>query len=451
MTNPTKEDIALLRDSGVFDAEWYRSAYSDVGALRMDPAEHYLKYGLPLGRMAADGARVDISVVKKVQSLAAPAKGCALLEANEICRSGDDTLGLAYARKYLPQELAHTIETLRANAALRRKDEAGWLRHINAYLDHFGAPPILLERGGIGAGTIFDRLACAPLPLVTGGPLVSVIMPAWNAEKTVRKAAQSILDQTWRNLELLIVDDASTDSTWLVLQQLAATDARVKISRNKVNVGPYVSKNIALPQAKGAWITGHDADDWAHPQRLEQHIAGALARNLSASLTFMLRITEQGRMEHFSRVNAFSLDGAARVCSIATLFEVDLLRRKLGFWDSVRYGADSEMIGRSRRILGDDFAHLPLISMFCLDLPGSLTNDPIDGIRTSSGLSHSRRAYRDASLAWLADTSPEKLYMEFPQETRPFPADNKIIVETHIVKKNLHMVRFGTHTLGAEY
>ena len=420
MTSPTKEDITLLRDSGVFDAEWYRSAYSDVSALRMDPAEHYLKYGLALGRMSADGARVDISVVKKVESLAVPAKGRALLEANEICRSGDDTLGLAYARKYLPQELAYTVETLRANAALRRKDEAGWLRHLNAYLDHFGVPPILLERAGIGAGTIFDRLACAPLPPVTGGPLVSVIMPAWNAEKTVRKAAQSILDQTWRNLELLIVDDASTDGTWAVLQQLAAGDARVKILRNTINVGPYVSKNIALTRAKGAWITGHDADDWAHPQRLSRHLREAQARNLSASLTFMLRITEQGMMEHFSHVKMFSLDGAARVCSISALFEAEFLRSKLGFWDSVRFGADSEMIGRTRRILGDEFAELPLISMLCLELPESLTNDPFTGIRTSTGLSSTRRAYREAAKEWHTSATVDQLRINFRNEPRPF-------------------------------
>ena len=84
-----------------------------------------------------------------------------------------------------------------------------------------------------------------------------VMMPAWNSEDTLEAAAMSILDQTWQNLELLIVDDASHDDTWAVMEILARRDERVRITRNKVNVGPYVSKNVALGHARGDWITGH--------------------------------------------------------------------------------------------------------------------------------------------------------------------------------------------------
>lgn len=442
MTSPTKEDIALLRDSGVFDAEWYRSTYSDVGALRMDPAEHYLRYGRPMGRMSADGEQIDISIVKKVQSLAAPAKGRALLEADEICRSGEDTLGLAYARKYLPQELAYTIETLRANAALRRNDEAGWLRHLNAYLDHFGAAPIRLERGNTGPETIFDRLACAPLQPVTGGPLVSVIMPAWNAEKTVRKAAQSILDQTWRNLELLIVDDASSDGTWAVLKQLAAGDARVKILRNTVNVGPYVSKNIALTRATGAWITGHDADDWAHQQRLERHMAAVIKdTGVKVSLTYMIRIKPDGMIDSIGRVTEFSPDGVTRVSSISALFERAFMRDHLGYWDSVRFAADSEMISRARTILGAGFNHFWQIGMICQSLPSGLTNHPEMGVTSGANgrLSSVRQTYKAAWTSWHASLAGQTTgMMDFPSlAERPYPAPNEVLVPVQDIKKNM--------------
>lgn len=363
-----------------------------------------------------------------------------LMAANKVAMSGDHTRAIALAEEHLPADLAYTAEILRANAALAHADEAGWQQHLNTYLAHFGVAPIRLEAG---PGKVFDRLECAPLPPVTGGPLVSVIMPAWNAEKTVEKAARSILNQTWRNLELLIVDDASTDGTWAVLQRLAASDSRVKIARNKVNVGPYVSKNIAVMQANGAWITGHDADDWAHPQRLEQHLAAAQARNLSASLTFMLRITEQGMMEHFSTAGSFSLDAAARVCSVSALFEAGFLRSKLGFWDSVRYGADSEMIARARLTLGDGLAELPLISMFCLELPGSLTNDSVTGIRTSTGLSPMRRAFRDAGrafhAAWEPETNAAGLRLPFPHHPRCFEAPEEIVVPLADILTNLNV------------
>lgn len=414
MTSPTKEDIALLRDSGVFDAEWYRSTYTDVGALRMDPAEHYLRYGQPMGRMSADSERVDISVVKKVQSLAAPAKGRALLEANEISQSGGDTLGLAYAKKYLPQEFAYTIETLRANAALRRKDEAGWLSHLNAYLGHYGMEPLCLT----GAGALFYRLSARPLPPVTGGPLISVLMPAYNAERTVRIAAQSILNQTWRNIELLIVDDCSTDGTWAALQQIAATDDRVRILRNKVNVGPYVSKNIALMQSRGEWITGHDADDWAHPQRLDSHYArGADHR---ASLTYMLRMKLDGQFEKFTKIGDFSNDGVARIASISCLFERDFLTHTLGYWDTVRFGADSEMIARAKIALNSNLPKLETIGMVCLDLPNSLTNDRENGTWTAQGLSPIRKSYKDAWLAVHETLESTNCYLEFPQRYRRY-------------------------------
>ncbi|MDM7256115.1 MAG: glycosyltransferase family 2 protein [Paracoccus sp. (in: a-proteobacteria)] len=209
-----------------------------------------------------------------------------LRAASLVAKAGEHDRAIALAESHLPAELAYTANILRANAAIARSDEVTWLKFVNAYLSQFDLAPIRLQ----GSGTLFERLTTGALPPVTGGPLVSVIMPAWNAENTVGQAARSILNQSWRNLELLIVDDCSTDGTWPVLQQIAAKDDRVKIRRNKVNVGPYVSKNIALTEAKGDYVTGHDADDWAHPQRIEKHLAASSERNIDASLTYMIRM-----------------------------------------------------------------------------------------------------------------------------------------------------------------
>jgi hypothetical protein len=155
-----------------------------------------------------------------VRELAPPKPGRVLLEAHEIARTSRDALAVRYAGLHVPSELAYAIEALRANAALRREDQAGWLAHLKAYLDQLGAAPVHL-----GAGeTLSDRFRCAALPAVTGGPLVTVIMPAWNAEKTVGAATNSIPDQSWRNLEFLIVDASSTDGTWGELQRLAAEE-----------------------------------------------------------------------------------------------------------------------------------------------------------------------------------------------------------------------------------
>lgn len=446
--------VDLIRASRLFDAEWYAAQYLDVGILGMEAARHYQLYGSALGRdpgpelstvftRIAYGMKPDQEPITSLARME-QAKGEAplpnpkriLLAAHEVARRGDPARGIALAERHLPSELRYTASILRANAAIGRRDEAGWQRHLNAYLDHFGTAPIRLQ----GSGTVFDRLATDPLPAVTGGPLVSVIMPAWNAEATVAKAAQSILDQTWRNLELLIVDDASTDGTWPVLQRLAATDDRVKIARNKVNVGPYVSKNIALSQARGEWITGHDADDWAHPQRLESHVTEVLSRPtpLRASHTYMARFTPDGAFNTFSGIGGFSPDGVTRVSSISTLFRAEFLKQQLGFWDSVRFGGDSEMISRARLLLGDEFSGLLQLGMLCLSSETSLTNHPEFGIALAgNGLSRTRADYKAAWTAAHSQLTREDLYMPFPITRSPYAIHESHAVPMSAVNANL--------------
>lgn len=333
-----------------------------------------------------------------------------------------------YAESHLSDKLKYTVHALRANASLRTGDESSWLFHVNRYLEKFRLPPLRLKEGS----SLLSRFSTAQLPSVVHGPLVTVIMPAWNAQYTVGAAAHSILNQTWRNLELIIVDDASTDQTWQILQQLAKADARVKILRNRVNVGPYVSKNIALTLAKGDYVTGHDADDWAHPLRIEQQMEAFLSSNgsLKASLIYMVRMNPKGEFS-FKVIGRFSIDGVAHKASISCMFEKKTLLERLGFWDAVRFGADSEMISRAENCLGNSFRVLPQVGMICLDLENSLTNHPLHGVRTvnGGGMSESRLAYRDAwgNLHKKKDPS-SSWYLPFPQKERHFEAPSIMVV-----------------------
>lgn len=445
----TQSAIRELEASGQFDAAWYAARYPDVTALGMDPAEHYLAYGHLMNRDPGPAfstvfARLAYSVkagqepVTRLAALnsrnggVAPDRKRVLMAANAVARQGEHRRAIALAEAHLPPELAHTTNILRANAALARGDEAGWLGHVNAYLAHFGTAPIRLA----GEGSIFDRLSCAPLPPVTGGPLISVIMPAWNAEKTVRKAAQSILDQTWRNLELLIVDDASEDRTWSILQQIAASDSRVRILRNRVNVGPYVSKNFALKQAAGEWITGHDADDWAMPKRLEDQFRITAAENAAISLSYMIRLRGEGTFAHIGTIGSFCLDGVVRKASISCLFAAPILRERLGFWDCVRFGADSEMIARAKESVGSGFLELAFPGMVCLDLETSLTNHAEFGVSKATGISDIRRQYRDSFRKWHQRRGQDTSFL-LPEihVPRAFHAPDAMIVDAVAIAK----------------
>ena len=444
-----------LRQTAIFDGGWYSSTYRDVVLLGMDPAEHFLAYGLPLRRDPGPDFSTSFyldthkgtarnrpdqirRLLEELGTGAAlkPVPSLVLWAAARVAERGDDTLAVQLAERHVPAEIAYSVAVSRANAARRRRGEAGWLVHVNGYLAHFGNAALRLH----GEGTIFSRLSTDPLPTMTGGPLVSILMPAWNATATVRVAAQSILNQTWRNLELIIVDDSSVDGTWAVLEEIAAADKRVKIFRNKVNVGPYVSKNIALNQAKGEWITGHDADDWAHPQRIEHHLREVLASSgaIPASLTYMVRMHTDGTFSRIGKIGSFCFDGVARVASISCLFEANVLRERLGYWDSVRFGADSEMIARAQTVLGDGFRELRQVGMICLDLEMSLTNHAEHGVDRTKGISPVRVAYRGSWREWHATNLPGSLaYLGFPQTERRYDAADSMIVDLEAVRSNL--------------
>jgi glycosyltransferase involved in cell wall biosynthesis len=105
------------------------------------------------------------------------------------------------------------------------------------------------------------------------GKMVSVIMPAYNAEKYISQAVQSILDQTYQNLELLICDDASHDGTARIINEFADEDSRIRFFSNKTNLKLLKTRNRLLEYANGDLITFQDADDFSSPNRLEYSIA----------------------------------------------------------------------------------------------------------------------------------------------------------------------------------
>lgn len=435
MKKPDAKQIQQLLKSEQFDAEWYLRSYPDVVALGMDPAEHYLTYGYVMKRAtSAKGAHAPVPIAARA-AVQLPTPDMLnhkriLMNANEVAKSGDHASAIALAEKHLPSDLAYTANILRANAAVAQGDEKAWQTHLNNYLSHFNVAPIRLQ----GAGTVFDRLACDPQPKVTGGPLISVIMPAWNAEKTVRKAALSILNQTWGNLELLIVDDCSTDGTWAVLQQIAASDSRVKIMRNKVNVGPYVSKNIALMQAKGEWITGHDADDWAHPQRLARQFNFCSENQLTASMSGMLRVASSGQFVRLNPIRGFVYDGACRSGFISLMIRTQYFRDILGGWDSVRTSGDSELLQRIEAIEKKNVRQLQSVTMFCLDNPDGLTNHPTLGYNENQPVSPVRLQYKAAFTTWHAGITKSNARMDARSPRRLFEAPTAICANEADVK-----------------
>jgi glycosyltransferase involved in cell wall biosynthesis len=106
--------------------------------------------------------------------------------------------------------------------------------------------------------------------VAAASPLVSVIMPAHNAAAFIGEAIASVLAQTFRDLELIVVDDASTDDTTRVVEEVA--DPRVRLLRLLRNAGPVGARNAGLDVAHGRYVALLDADDVAHPERIAHQI-----------------------------------------------------------------------------------------------------------------------------------------------------------------------------------
>ena len=114
--------------------------------------------------------------------------------------------------------------------------------------------------------------------------LISIIMAAYNAEKTIGFAIDSVLKQTYEVFELLVINDCSTDGTETIVKEYTEKDCRIKLINNSRNLGVSLTRLEGLKQAKGDWIAILDSDDAWMPEKLEKQIA--LQKRLNAELVF---------------------------------------------------------------------------------------------------------------------------------------------------------------------
>lgn len=103
-------------------------------------------------------------------------------------------------------------------------------------------------------------------------PQISIIMPCYNAESYVSEAIASIQSQTFQEWELLVIDDASTDNSQSVVENLVVNDSRIQLFKNEKNLGAGLSRNVGLDHARGRYLVFFDADDICYPTKLEKQI-----------------------------------------------------------------------------------------------------------------------------------------------------------------------------------
>ena len=259
------------------------------------------------------------------------------------------------------------------------------------------------------------------------GPKVSVLMPAYNSAATIEKAIRGLLAQSWRNIEIIPVDDCSPDATWSVLQAYAEQDPRIVPIRHEVNTGAYGARLTALEKATGEFITVHDADDWSHPQKIEVQVKALLAdESLVACMSSWCRAS---RDLYINRVGVIPGPNLQRQNESSLMFRRSLVDT-LGAWDRVRAAADTEYIWRIQAVHGKraiKVVHEEVPLSFSLSQEDSLTQTGPTHVKTI--FYGTRRVYREAQKWWHQHAADGELKILPADSFRRFAAPPNLLMK----------------------
>lgn len=250
-------------------------------------------------------------------------------------------------------------------------EEDAWLAALNDLIVPFGAEPIRLSLDKNGNKKPFDRLSTRPLRYVEGGVKVTVAITTWRPNSDEFSTAfRSISEQTWRNLEIVVVDDCSPPEFAPLLERVVASDPRARLVRMPRNGGTYLARNRALAEASGEYFTVHDSDDWAHPQRIEFQ-----ARRLQERIDLVSTGSRALRVD--DRL-LFNFPGASpsRENASSLMFRRAPVLSAIGYYDASRKGADSEFGVRMAQHFGASSHELLRQHLAFIRLsPGSLSRE----------------------------------------------------------------------------
>ncbi|WP_324763995.1 glycosyltransferase family A protein (plasmid) [Sinorhizobium meliloti] len=295
---------------------------------------------------------------------------------------------------------------LKANLA---SDYAVSLELMNEYLAAYGLSPVGIKNvlASPSAGNLTSTIKAGSVR----GPLVTVTMPAYNTAKRIGASIESLLAQSYRDIEVLVVDDGSTDETVDVIRALAVRDSRVRLIERSENGGPYAARNMALANARGDFVTCHDSDDWAHPEKIYRQVTPLLKDpSLIFTLSTWARIQDDGL---FYARQVYPL---TRLNPASPLFRRAIVIDRAGFYDNVRTGADSEYIARLKLIFGRrGWRKLSEPLAFGAHRPNSLMTDSATGSARGRAMNVQRLEYWETWMNWHVNAlrNRKSLYRPF--------------------------------------
>lgn len=473
-----------------FDPEWYLKQYPDVAAAGIDPKLHFDKHGRREGRLPC-----SIPSLSLEKALWANVENCEA-ELNSLSEAAECiSINGIYAAKVLVDYYLFTEQYLLAkgesdklviNSSLSEKlfsrDELSLMRfsslfgagleaeakqvvedphwsnsskwlaasmlsesrkivELNKLYKNTGLKELTTNKAEATLDVLSTALTSVSvftwLKVLVSKPKVSIIVPVFNAAKVISTSINSLLNQSWKNIEIIAVDDASTDNSYTELKRLYGGIERVRVIKNNKNKGAYATRNLGMSMANGDFLTVMDADDWAHPQKIEKQVTPLLfSHSLKGTVSHWVRCTEDLK---FSRLRAGNSWVHRNVSSL--LVRKDVVTT-IGGWDEVKVNADTEFYERCITKFGQSAIKevMPDVPLsFGRTHASSLTQNAETHLVTQYG--GVRKQYMDCARAWHKNSPGLKLLRD---EQRPFPVPPSILLASSnsaCVKEN--KARFG--------
>ena len=271
-----------------------------------------------------------------------------------------------------------------------------------------------------------DKGLGAPDVILSESPLVSVVMTSFNSAAWVERAIISILRQTWTHLELLLVDDASTDQSVTFALAMSSVDRRLRVFTMNGNFGTYTAKNAGLYHARGDVLTFMDSDDYSEPDRIRKQLTLLRTPGLVATTCNYERQDVMG--------NVVLNRGLRERQALISLMIKRQVIDEIGWFDPIRAGADHEYFERLRAVYGR-LAHANVTEMlYCAQSRNdSLSNAP--GLLTHVGgapdelPSNARARYATNAATWHSTVIAQGNTPYLPKQPlniRPFECPHEL-------------------------
>ena len=254
-------------------------------------------------------------------------------------------------------------------------------------------------------------------------PLVSIIVTTHNIEKYIEQSLTSILQQTYINLEIIVVDDFSSDGTTTIVKQMSEKSSNIRLLKLNSNLGTYFAKNYAIQQSRGEIIFFQDGDDISHPQRIALMMQ-IFKENMAVRCGYLRYDTLDNSI--------IKINGSYTKLGLITLGFKKCVFEQIGYFNCTTKGSDDEFFQRFINYYGKNaLAETQLPLYYAIMRENSLSEDMLNQY-DGGGVLQSNSAVRESYVAQFKklhqNLSPNQFnqFYCFPRIRDAIPVDTKL-------------------------